>query len=160
MAEDFAVASARLISTEGAKEAVYHALALYIGRARAWSYHDLATALTAAGHDVQPTTVSSWIASNPVDRKTPPTDVLLKLAQILGAAFTSKVLGAIGQGAHSLSAITGDPARLIAALMDGSAQFAILGIDGVYCNVDKGKLEPVADAMIEWLTPFSSKRGQ
>lgn len=151
------VSNPRLISTESAREAIYHALQLFVGQGRAWSCADLALALTAAGHDTKAGTVGSWISSDPLDRRTPPSDVLLKLGQVLGPAFTSKVLSAIGQGAHSLAAVSGSPAEIIAALTEGSAQFAVRGVDGVYCNVDRGRLEAVADRMIEYLTPFSTK---
>ena len=159
MTSDPSVADSRLISTERAEEAIYHALQLFVGRGRAFSTSDLATSLTAAGHPVEARTVASWIAGNPADRRTPPSDVLLKLCHHLGPSFTSKVLAPTGQGAHSLSAVDGTPAEIIAKLAEGSAQFAIRGIDGVYCNVDHGALESVADGMIEILTPFSSKRG-
>jgi hypothetical protein len=41
-------------------------------------------------------------------------------------------------------------------LVEGGAEFAKRGIDGVFCNVDRGALRPFADGVIEALTPFSS----
>lgn len=157
-----AVADFSLISTAGCEDAIRHAIDLFVGPGRGWTDDDVATALTAAGHPVKDRTIASWRkrADNPADRRTPPSDALLKLCQIFGPAFTSKVIAAIGQGAHSLTALTGTPAEIIAALSEGTTAFAIRGIDGVYCNVDQGDLERVADHMIEILTPFSSKRGQ
>lgn len=159
MGPDPSVSNPHLISTEGGREAIHRALCLFVGRGRAWSVEDLALALVAAGHEVTPRAVQSWIAGDPLERRTPDGPTLLKLFQVLRPAFTSKVLSAIGQGAHSLSAVAGSPAEIIAALTDGSAKFAIRGVDGVFCNLDKGELEGVADRMIEILTPFSSKRG-
>lgn len=147
----------RLISTASAEEAIYHALQLFVGRGRAWSCEDLATALTAGGHETKGRTVQSWIAGDPGERRTPPSDVLLKLFQLLDRPFTAKVLGAIGQGAYSTAPLHLLPPQVIAVLSEGLSEFAVRGIDGIYCNVDQGELERFADKMIEVLTPFSTK---
>lgn len=160
MKPDPSVSNPRLISTEAFREVVHHALQLFVGRGRAWSVEDVAVALTAAGHKITPRAVQSWIASDPIERRTPEADALHKLYQLLPPTFFAKVAGALGYGVHSLTALIGDPAEIIAALADGTAQFAVRGVDGVFCNVDQGHLELVADRMIEILTPFSSKRGQ
>lgn len=159
MVPDPSVSNPRLISTDAFREAVYHAIRLFVGRGRSWSVEDVAVALNAADHKITARAVQSWIASDPIERRTPDTPMLGALCQLLGPSFTAKWLGPLGQGAHSLSAVTGSPAQIIAALMDGSAQFAVRGIDGVFCNIDRGDLETVADKMIEILTPFSSKQG-
>lgn len=152
------VSDSRLISTASAKEGIHHALSLFVGRGRAWSCEDLATALTAAGHEIKAGAVGGWIASDPDDRRTPPSDVLLKLFQILGTPFSNKVLGLVGQGAHALEARPNEPGKIIADLSRGVAEFAVRGADGVYCNADQGALEPVADLIIETVQPFSSKK--
>lgn len=152
-------ADARLISTERGKEAIYHALQLCIGRGRQWSCDDLAFAMRQAGHVIEKKGVQAWVAGNPVDRKTPPSDVLLKLFQLLGKDFTSKVIGAIGQGAYSLTPALVDPASVVATLAMVTHRFAHAGIDLKYDNAELGELEPVADAGIAVLEPFSSRRG-
>jgi hypothetical protein len=158
MRPDPSVSNPRLISTEAFREAVYHGLQLFIGRGRAWSVEDIAVALVAGGHKITARAVQSWIASDPDERRTPDNDALHKLYQLLPPAFFGKVAAPLGYGVHSLSAVVGDPAEIIASLADGTARFAVRGVDGVFCNIDRGALEPVADAMIEALTPFSSKR--
>jgi hypothetical protein len=160
MSRPDAVSDSSLISTARAKDGVHHALSLFVGRGRAWSCDDLATALTAAGHEIKAGAVGGWIASDPDDRRTPPTDVLLKLFQLLGPAFSNKVLGIVGQGAHALDAKPNEPGRIIADLSRGVAEFATRGADGVFCNVDQGALEPVADLIIATVQPFSSKRAR
>lgn len=146
------VSDRSLISTDSARDAIARAIDLQLGEGRRYSFAE-----GELGTGIKRTTLYSYVRTN--DRHVPPGDVLLQLCHFLGASFTAKLLGPIGQGAHSLSAVSGTPAEIIAALSDGTAQFAIRGVDGVYCNIDQGQLEAVADRMIEILTPFSSKRG-
>ncbi|WP_348656623.1 hypothetical protein [uncultured Sphingobium sp.] len=85
---------------------------------------------------------------------------LIRIASFLGeegVVFLSKALGVIGLGAHSLTPRPGDPGMVIATLAQGVSQFAIRGADNVYCHVDQGALEPVADELIATLVPFSSR---
>lgn len=146
------------IPTDSAEDPIYRALKLFVGRGREWSCVDLATAMTRAGLKTSDDAVSSWIAGNPVDRRTPPGDKLLKLFHILGTDFTSKVLGFVGMGAYDLRPDFVAPANVVATLATVTAEFAKAGVDSVYCNRDRGHLEQFADAGIAVLEPFSTKR--
>lgn len=157
MRSDQSVSASRLISTESAREGIYDAFSLFVGPGRSKSDNDVGTILRAAGHEIKDATVGSWRANSAENRRSPDGPTLLQLCHLLGPAFSSKLLGRVGQGAHGLSALSGTPAEIIAALMDGSAQFAIRGVDGMFCHVDQAELEKFADKMIEILTPFSTK---
>lgn len=141
----------RMISTLGVDDEIARAIGLFMGRGRLLSVNDVAT-----GTGINARTLQSYIASNE-DRRTPSYEHLFTLMQFFGTPFTSKVLGWIGQGAHSLTPQAGDPGIIIATLVGGAAQFAARGADNEYCHVDHGALEAVADEMIATLVPFSSK---
>lgn len=158
MRSDPSVSDIPLISTESASETIYHAISLFVGPNRAWTDHDVVTAFQAAGHEITEATVASWRANSIENRRKPDAPTLLKLCQLFGPRFTSKIIGRIGQGAHGLGALAGTPAEIVAALSEGTAQFAVRGVDGLFCHVDRAELEQFADKMIEILTPFSTKR--
>ncbi|MEE2740781.1 MAG: hypothetical protein VYA35_05310 [Pseudomonadota bacterium] len=139
-----------------ADDAVYRALSLFIGDGRRYSVHDIEIGIPG----LKARTVSSWIANAPENRRAPKMRDLIRIASFLGeegVVFLSKALGVIGLGAHSLTPRPGDPGMVIATLAQGVSQFAIRGADNVYCHVDQGALEPVADELIATLVPFSSR---
>lgn len=140
-----------LISTAGVDDEIARAIGLFMGRGRQFSVADIALATGIGARTLQ-----SYIASGE-ERRTPSYEALFTLMQFFGPQFTSKVLGWIGQGAHSLTPEANDPGVIIATLAQGVSQFAIRGADNVFCHVDQGALEPVADQMIATLVPFSSK---
>jgi len=141
------------LPTQDAADAhIARALSLFMGDQRKHSVSEVSLAT-----GIKSRTLWSWIAANPIDRSTIPGDKLLVLMGFLGTEFTSKVLSIIGQGAHSLQAEHGQPAVVIAKLVTGVAEFAQRGSDNRFCHVDESALEPVADDMIEILTPFSTK---
>lgn len=139
-------------SPESASEAIYRALSLHIGNGKTYSVDDIHAATGIPARNV-----SAWIAGSPESRRSVKAQHLLMLCSFLGESFTSKVLGVIGMGAHSLEPEAGSPGVIIARLINGTSQFATRGADHVYCNVDLGALEPVADDMITILQPFSTK---
>lgn len=140
-----------LISTAGVDDEIARAVGLFMGRGRRFSVADVAMVT-----GINARTLQSYIASNE-DRRTPSYEQLFTLMQFFGPQFTSKVLGWIGQGAHSLTPEATDPGMVIATLAQGVSQFAIRGADNHFCHVDQGELEPVADQLIATLVPFSSK---
>jgi transcriptional regulator with XRE-family HTH domain len=148
---DNAVSNEGLISTAGVDDEIARAIGLFMGRGRRYSVSDVAMATGLGARSLQ-----SYIASGE-ERRTPSYEVLFTLMQFFGPQFTSKVLGWIGQGAHSLTPQAGDPGMVIATLAQGVSQFAIRGADNHFCHVDQGALEPVADELIATLVPFSSK---
>ncbi|AYJ87643.1 hypothetical protein D3Y57_19090 [Sphingomonas paeninsulae] len=131
---------------------IHRTLGLFIGRGRKYQCSDIET-----GTGIPERTVSAWLASDPLERRAPKGWHLLTLCGFLGEVFTSKIIGLVGQGAHSLDPEANAPGVIIAQLIGGTAEFAIRGADHIYCNVDRGALEPVADQMIATLTPFSTK---
>lgn len=141
------------ISPEAADEAVHRALTLFIGRGRAWSVTDIE-----AGTGIPVSTVQKWITPDPLERRRPKGCHLLLIAQFVGVAFTDKLLGPIGQGGRDLDAREGTPGHVIAHLAAGGAAFAEAGADGRFDHIDHGRLEPIADDMIQILTPFASKK--
>ena len=144
------------LTQEMADEAVYRALSLFIGDGRRYSVDDIEIGIPG----IKARTVSSWIANSVENRRAPKARDVMRIAHFLGEdgpRFLSKVYGSIGMGAHSLSPKAGDPGVIIATLAQGVGQFAIRGADNIFCHVDHGALEPVADQMIATLVPFSSK---
>ena len=151
-----AVSTIPFCTQEMADEAVYRALSLFIGDGRRYSVDDIEIGVPG----LKARTVSSWIANSPENRRAPKARDMMRIAHFLGAdgpTFLSKVYGSIGLGAHSLTPQPGDPGMVIATLAQGVSQFAIRGADNVYCHVDQGALEPVADELIATLVPFSSR---
>lgn len=146
-----AVSNDHLISTAGVDDEIARAIGLFMGRGRRFSVADVAEGTGLGARSLQ-----SYIASGE-DRRTPSYEVLFTLMQFFGPQFTSKVLGWIGQGAHSLTPEPGDPGMVIATLAQGVSQFAIRGADNHFCHLDQGALEPVADELIATLVPFSSR---
>lgn len=142
-----------LIAPEEADAAVWRALTLFIGRGRRYSVEDVAT-----GTGIPGNTIAKWLTPDPLQRRRPKGCHLLLVAQFIGVAFTNKLLGPIGQGGRELEAADDAPGRVIARLAAASAKFAELGADGAFDHVDRGKLEPFADDMIEVITPFSSRK--
>lgn len=147
-----------LISHDRAEDAIFRALALFMGRGRPHAVADVGLALRERGHQISDRALHSYIAADPGERKMPPADILLVLQQYFGSRFASKVLSAIGQAAREMAPLPADPAKVIMVLGTGFTQFAIRGADGIYCHQDDGALEPIADEMIQVLEPFSSRR--
>lgn len=151
-----AVSTTPYCTQDLADEAVYRALSLFIGDGRRYSVDDIEIGVPG----LKARTVSSWIANSPENRRAPKARDIMRIAHFLGhdgIVFLSKIFGPIGLGAHSLTPQAGDPGVIIATLAQGVSQFAIRGADNVFCHVDQGALEPVADQMIATLVPFSSK---
>jgi hypothetical protein len=76
---------------------------------------------------------------------------------VLGVKGQNVILSLMGTAAHELVPIEMDPAALMKVLVGGGAEFVKRGVDGVFCNGDKGDLRPWADEMIAALLPYSSR---
>ncbi|WP_334656974.1 hypothetical protein [Sphingomonas panaciterrae] len=142
-----------LISRTRLDMAVHDMLRLFVGRGKRWRVVDLATASGVSDRVIESARMEPGHAEHrPLNRED-----LLSVMSALGTNGQNVVLELMGTAAHELNPTPLAPAELIALLVDGGAAFAKRGIDGIFCNRDQGELRPFADAMIEALTPFSSK---
>ena len=140
------------LTPEAADAHIYRALSLFIGSGRRYSVDDIET-----GTGIPARTVSAWVANAIENRRRPKGSHLLILQQFIGIELTNKLLAPIGQGGRSLNPEPNDPGVVVAKLSAGLHEFAQRAVDGVYCHIDKGELEPEADMIIATMTPFASR---
>lgn len=140
-----------LISPDCASTAIAQSIGLFIGRGRKFSVDE-----AAAGTGIAARTIRSYIASGE-ERRAPSSENLLILSHFLGRDFTARLLGNIGQGSFDLDPAPGAPGHVIATLVKVASVFADLGSDQIFCNIDKGKLSPLADLAVSVLIPFTTK---
>jgi hypothetical protein len=142
-----------IISRTRLDMAVHDMLRLFVGRGREWRVPDLAAASGVAARKIECARCEPGDPEHrPLDR-----EELASVMSVLGAKAQSVILSLMGTGAHDLVALEMDPAALLGLLMEGGTEFVKRGVDGVFCNGDRGDLRPWADQMIAALTPFSSK---
>lgn len=147
------VSGTPLITQQGADDAVYRALSLFIGSGRRFSCDDIET-----GTGIPVRTVGSWIANAVENRRRPKAAHMLILQQFVGIELTNKLLGSIGQGGRSLTPDDQAPGMVVAKLSAGLQEFAQRAADGIYDHVDRAELEDDADMIIATVTPFASRR--
>lgn len=140
-----------LIEQDCAASSIVRALGLFMGNGRR---HSVAEVSEMTG--IPTRTLSSYIASG-FDRRTPTADKMLVLMHALGPEFSSKLLSAIGQGAHDLVMKHQQPNVVIATLAGGTAMLAEMAADGTLDHRERLALEPVADEIIQTLLPFSTR---
>lgn len=133
--------------------AVHDMLRFLCGRGKKWRVVDL------AGSSGVPERAIECARCEPGDPEHRPLDreQLLSIMSALGIDGQNYILSLMGTAAHERNPVALTPAELVARLLEGGAEFAKRGIDGIFCNTDRGDLRPFADAMIEALLPFSSK---
>jgi hypothetical protein len=142
------------LSEDGADEAIYRALSLFIGRGRKFSCEDIETGTEGR---IKADTIQKWIAGDPVQRKRPSAAKVLLLQQFIGVELTNKLLAPIGQGGRSLNAEEGSPAVVLAHLTADVATIAGCGVAGAWNHTHNRDLERAADDAILILEPLSSR---
>lgn len=133
--------------------AVYDMLRLFVGRGKRWRVVELAAASGVPERMIE----SARIEPGSPEHRSLDREQLASVMSVMGVDGQSVILSVMGTAARELNPLPLDPAKLVALLVEGGAEFAKRGIDGLFCNVDRGALRPFADSMIEALSPFSSK---